>query len=90
MTLVPNNESKEIIRKYEEFWNKTKDQIRKTTNNSNDYDKKYIKIKFNSNDDLPLNKTLELHNMTIVVRAVFHEDNKYYPQVFLEECLYKL
>ena len=89
MTLVPNNESKEIIRKYEEFWNKTKDQIRKTTNNSNDYDKKYIKIKFNSNDDLPLNKTLELHNMTIVVRAVFHEDNKYYPQVFLEECLYK-
>ena len=90
MTLVPKNESKEIIRKYEEFWNKTKDQIRKTTNNSNDYDKKYIKIKFNSNDDLPLNKTLELHNMTIVVRVVFHEDNKYHPQVFLEECLYKL
>ena len=28
--------------------------------------------------------------MTVVVRAVFHEENKYYPQVFLDECLYKL
>ena len=46
-------------------------------------------IKFNSGDDLPLNKTLKLHNLTIVVRSVFEEDGKYYPQVFLDECLYK-
>ena len=49
-----------------------------------------MKIKLNSDNDLPLNKTLELKNMAIVVRAVFHEDNKYYPQVFLDEHLYKL
>ena len=33
---------------------------------------------------------IEIHKVTIVVRAIFHESNKYYPQVFLEECLYKL
>ena len=41
-----------------------------------------MKIKFNSHDDLPLKKTTELHNMVIVVRSVFHEDSKHYPQVF--------
>ena len=60
------------------------------TNNLDNYDEKYMNIKFNSYDYLLLNKTLELHNMIIVVRAVFHEGNKYYPQVFLEKCLYKL
>ena len=49
-----------------------------------------MKIKFNSDDDLPLNKMPELHNMTIVVRAVFHENNKHYTQVFLDECFCKL
>ena len=49
-----------------------------------------MKIKFNSDDELPLNKTIEIPSMTIVVRAIFHENNKYYPQVFLDECLYKI
>ena len=49
-----------------------------------------MKIKFNSDDDLPLNKTLELRKMIIVVRSVFHEGNKCYPHVFLDEYLYKL
>ena len=48
-----------------------------------------MKMKFNL-DDLPLKKTLELRNMIIAARAVFHEDNKYYPQVFLSECLHNL
>ena len=41
-----------------------------------------MKIKFNSENELPLNKTIEINSMTIVVRAVFHENNKYHPQVF--------
>ena len=49
-----------------------------------------MKIKFNSDDELPLNKTIEIPTMTVVVRAIFLESNKYYPQVFLDECLYKL
>ena len=49
-----------------------------------------MRIKFDSDDSLPLNKTLKLHNMTIIVRSVFEEDGKYYPEVFLDECLYEL
>ena len=49
-----------------------------------------MKIKFNSDDNLPSNKTLKIHKMTIVIRSVSQEDNKYYPQVFLDECLYGL
>ena len=49
-----------------------------------------MKIKFNSDDSLPLNKTLKLHNMTIIVRSVFQEDGKYYPQFFLDEYLCEL
>ena len=48
------------------------------------------KIKFSSDDELPLNKTIEIPSMRIVGRAVFHEDNKYYLQVFLDACLYEL
>ena len=43
-----------------------------------------MKIKFNSDDELTLNKTIEIPSIRIVVRAVFHENNKYYPQVFLD------
>ena len=49
-----------------------------------------MKIKFNSGNELPLNKTIEIPTLTIVVRAVFHENSKYYPQVLLDECLYKI
>ena len=48
-----------------------------------------MKIKFNSDDDLPLNKILRLHNFAIIVRPLFKEYGKYYPQVFLDECLYE-
>ena len=64
--------------------------IRSLTKNSDDYDENYMKIKFNSDDKLPLNKTIEIPRMIIVVRAIFLENNKYYPLVFLDECLYKL
>ena len=49
-----------------------------------------MKIKFNSDDELPLNKTVEIPTITIVVRVIFLENNKYYPQVFLDKCLYKI
>ena len=49
-----------------------------------------MKIKFDLDDYLPLNKTIEIYNVTIVVRAVSYENNKYCAQVFFDECLYKL
>ena len=41
-----------------------------------------MKIKFNSDDNLPLNKILELHNLTVIVRSILQEDSNYFPQVF--------
>ena len=48
-----------------------------------------MKIKFNSDDELSLNKPLKFHLMTITIKTVFEEDGKLYPQVFLEDNLYK-
>ena len=59
LTLVPTNESKEKIKKHEELWSKIRDLTRSITKTSNDDDGKYIKTKFNSDDDVPLNKTIE-------------------------------
>ena len=55
LTLVSTNESKEIIKKHEELWIKVSGLIRSKTKNSDDFDEKYMKIKFNSDDELPLN-----------------------------------
>ena len=49
-----------------------------------------MKIKFNTDEDLPLNKTLKLYNLTIIVRSVFEEDSKYYSQIFLDESFCEL
>ena len=67
-----------------------KDLIRSITKTSVDYDEKYMKIKFNSDDKLPLNTMIEIFSMIVVVRAIFHQNNKYYQQISLDECLYKL
>ena len=47
-------------------------------------------MKFNSDDDLSLNKILKLHMLTIIARSAFEKDSKYYPEIFLDECLYEL
>ena len=60
--------------------------MKSISNNSKNYGKKYVKIRFTSDDNLPLKKTLEPGNVTIVVRSVFHDGNRYYPQMFLLSC----
>ena len=50
------------LEKYEELWRKIKDPIRSTRTKSENYDEKYMKIRFNSDDDLPLRRILELCN----------------------------
>ena len=69
MTLVPTIESKQIINKYEEMWSKIRYLIRSITKHSDDYDEKYMKIKFNSDDEFPLNKTT--NKLTIVSELFF-------------------
>ena len=55
-----------------------------------EYAKDYMKIRFSSDDNLPLNKQLKFYNMTVTIRCVFSEDNKLYPQVCLGKALYSL
>ena len=79
--------AKKKFKKYEELWSKIRDLIRSVTQNSDDYDEKYMKTKFYSDDELPLNKTIKIPTIAIVVRPAFHENNKCYPQVFLDEFI---
>ena len=67
-----------------------KDLIRSITKKLDDYVEKYKEIKFDSDDNLPLNKTIEMAIVTIDIRVVFHENNKYYRQVVLDEYLHKI
>ena len=55
-----------------------------------EYGKDFMKIKFDTNANLPLNKALKLHILTAVTICVFKEDSKLYPQIYLDECLYEL
>ena len=85
------NENKELLKKYADVWNEIKNEI-KTINGGkeNDYGKDYMKIKFNSDNDLPLNKPLKFPTLTIIIRCVLQEGEKLYPQIYLDECLYEL
>ena len=76
------DENKEVLKKYTERWDGTKNEI-ETINGSkkDEYGKDFTKIKFNTYDNLPLNRLLKLHMLTIVVRCIFEEDGKFYPQL---------
>ena len=81
---------KNYLKKCNDVFNRISDKIKKINSNECDYEKDYMKTKFNSDDDLPLNKSLKFHLMTITIRYVFEEDGKLYPQVFLDDTLYEL
>ena len=87
----PINENKVLLKKYADVWDGIKKEIKALNGGEeNNYGKDYMKIKFNSDNDLPLNKPLKFHAMTIIIRSVFEEGGKLYPQVFLFDCLYEL
>ena len=82
------DENKELLKKYSDIWNGIRNKIEAVSSGECDYEKDYMKIKFNSDDDLPLNKPLKFHMMTIIIRSVFEEDGKLYLQVFLDDTLF--
>ena len=84
------DENKELLKKYSDVWNGIKNKIKEVSDSECDYEKDYMKIKFNSDDNLPLNKPLKFHNITITIRSVFEEDGELYPQLFLDDSLYEL
>ena len=85
------DENKELLKKYADVSNRIKNKIKAINNDEeNNYEKNYMKTEFNSDDDLPLNKPLKFHIMTIIIRSVFEEDGKLYLQFFLDEAFYEL
>ena len=88
MIFNSTDENKELIKK--DVWNEIKNKIEGINSGECDYQKDFMKIKFNSDDDLPLNKPLKFHMKTIIIRSVFEEDGKLHPQVFLDDALYEL
>ena len=73
------DENKELLKKYNDAFNGIRNEITEVNSNECDYEKDYMKIKFNSDDDLPLNKSLKFRLMTITIRCLFKEDDKLYP-----------
>ena len=91
LTFASTDKNKKVLEKYTGLWDEIKYHIQTiNVGKSGEYEKDYMKIKFNFGDDLLLNKILKLHMLTIIVRSVFEEDGKYYPQVFLDDCLYEV
>ena len=74
--------NKALLKKWAVVWDKIKNEMKAINGGEeNNYGKDYMKIKFNSDDDLPLNRPQKLHAMTIIIRSVFEEGGKLYPQV---------
>ena len=91
LTFSSTDKNKKVLEKYAKLLDEIKYYIQTiNADKSGEYDKDYMKIKFNSDDDSPLNKILKLQMLIIIVRSVFEEDGKYYPQVLLDECLYEV
>ena len=73
--------------KYTKLWDRIRNSIEKVNNKLVKYGKDFTKIKFDSDNDLPLNKQLKFPTMTVLVRSVFEEDGKFHPEIYLDECL---
>ena len=83
------DKNREVLTKYTKLLDGIKNLIERVSDKPGEYEKDFMKIKFNSDDNFRFNKILKLHNLSIAVRSVFQEGNKYYPQICLDECLYE-
>ena len=84
------DKNKELLKRYDDAVNGLVDRTKKIDDDWLKYTKDYTNIRFNSDDNLPLNKSLKFYDMTVTIRNVISEDNKLYPQVFLDGALYSL
>ena len=87
--LTISSENGNIMQKYQDVFDGMKEIINKIYDYSQPvkYDDNYMKIKFNTDDNIPLNKIIYFPTITIIIRFVTQKDHKYYPQIFLDECL---
>ena len=79
-----------FLKKYDDVFNGIMSKTKEIDDDWLEYAKDYKKNKFKSGDNLSLNKPLKFYQMIVTIRYVFSEDNKLYPQIFLDEALYSL
>ena len=83
--------NKEALKNYTKLWEETKRQIEVINDDEPiEYRKDFMKIRFESDNDLPLDKTFNIVDMIIVTASVLEKNGKFYPRIFLHECAYKL
>ena len=75
----------DILRKFANIWKSIRAKIEENTGGIVQYDKDYMKIKFKSNDNLPIDNTVNMHQVTIIIRSIFAQNAKFYPQLLLDD-----
>ena len=78
------------LKTYDQVFSGIKHHIKKIDDSEVDYNADYDKIKFLSEDFLPLNKLIYFPTLTVVMRSVFKQNGVFYPQVYLDDCLYQI
>ena len=79
-----------VLKKYDQGFAGIKHHIKKISDEEVNFNSGYDKINFLTHDSLPLCKLKYFPAMTVVIRCVFKQDGIYYPQVYLEDCLYQI
>ena len=95
--LVVDESNKKVINVFDKLWKFIKDEINRlikrndkiTFGNAKNKISEYNKLRFSSDVDLPLNTQIQFHSLTLVINCVIEKGNKYYPEIYLDECLYK-
>ena len=80
----------DVLRKFANIWESIRAKIEENTGRIVQYDRDYMKIKFKSNDNLPTDYIVNMHQVTINIRSVFAQNGKFYPQLFLDDAHYEL
>ena len=79
----------DVYKKLVDIFKSIKNKITEKTWDALEYDKDYMKIEFENNNIFSTDKDVNIHIATIIIRAIFAKDGKYYPQLFLDDGLYK-
>ena len=79
-----------VLRIFENIWKGIRAKIEENTGGIVQYDKDYMKIKFQSSDNLPTDNIVNMHLVTVIIRSVFAQNDEFYHQLFLDDTLYEL
>ena len=88
LTFASTDKNEEVLKNYKKLWDEVKKEIRTIKGGIEpfEYDKDYMRIRFESDNELPLNKILNIPACIIIVRSVFEDNDKFFPQVHLNNC----